>query len=154
MMDRRSLLVFAGLLTALPFALAGQTSCSPDTTVAGGEYTSPPLLRNPGGMGSAMAAEVRRFRSVPSDGGRASVAILIDTAGAVQAIRIHASSGNAVADSIAVRTARQARFYPAYLDREPVCLWMVYPFVIPPTGSMTSGSLSVRGEGDPASGSG
>ena len=131
------------LLSSLSIGpVLAQDACSGERGEQNPEYTSPPLLRNPMGMRQALTTEVARLDTLPSEGGRVFVAFLIDSDGTVREMRLASSTGSSVSDSIAIRTARYARFYPAYLDRDPICIWMAFPFVVPPTGSSGRGALS------------
>lgn len=132
-------LASAPIVSGTPWEL-GPATCPDEVTPKEQVHSSPPLLRNPEGLRRSLRAEVDKFSEVATDGGRASVAFLIDAEGTVRSLHIVRTSDNPVADSIAIRTARHARFYPAYLEREPVCLWVVFPFAVPPTG--TTGGVS------------
>ncbi len=130
----KPLITLAICALAAPAMLTAQAACTGESASLEGPYTSPPLLRNPQGMRLALEAEVREVGRVESEGGRPAVAFLVDADGTVRQLRIHQPSESPVTDSIAIRTARSARFYPAYLDRSPICKWVVFPIVVPPTG--------------------
>lgn len=81
-------------------------------------------------MRDSLAAHTRRQAASLPAVARPEIGFLISELGAVLDIRLVRSSESAVADSVAIRTARVAEFFPAYLDRQPICKWMVYPFAV------------------------
>ncbi len=61
--------------------------------------------------------------------GTVRVRVLVAATGAVQDIRVAASSGQSTLDRAALETLRRWRFSPAYLAGRPVTAWVTVPVV-------------------------
>jgi TonB family protein len=57
--------------------------------------------------------------------------LLVDTRGIATDLGIRRSAG-ATLDSLAIQILRDTDFYPAYLDRSPVCFRLQVPMHFPP----------------------
>lgn len=125
--------VLGAMLTLLPGLAGAQEHCGnsdPDDPKA---YTSPPILADLQAFVRAISDEYPRALRRRGVSGRSEVAFFIDTLGVVRRALVEVSAGNAELDSAAVRVALKAKFFPAILDRRPICKWVRFPIVFRPT---------------------
>ena len=95
-------------------------------------YTSPPILRDPGGTKLLIDDSYPPALRRNGVHGLVRVWALINRVGLVDTTFVSESSGIPALDSAAVEVASALAFHPAYLDRDPICKWVKFPIIYEP----------------------
>lgn len=97
-------------------------------------FSSPPLPRDRAATLAAIEAAYPEPLRQDGVGGTVRVLMFVDTAGTVMSASIASSSNHPRLDSAAVSAAHTFEFFPAYLDRSPICKWIQLPVIFSPPG--------------------